>query len=70
MVLCARTPKKLTLKGEGCAEIGTLAPGEEFTGRFKVTTPDIPWRMYRIRFNAAGADVKGAKTRAKLKTHS
>jgi hypothetical protein len=70
MVLCARTPKKLTLKGTGCAEIGTLAAGAEFTAKFKVTTPDIPWRMYRIRFNAAGADVKGAKTRAKLKTHS
>lgn len=67
MVLCARTPKKLELLGDACAQIGDLAPGEEFKAQFTIAAPDIPKRTFRVRFNAAGADVKGAKTRAKLK---
>ena len=66
-VLCARVPRKLTLAGDGCAEIGDLAPGADFTIRFTVSAPDIPKRTFRVRFNAAAANVKGAKTRAKLK---
>ena len=66
-VLCARVPKNLTLAGDGCAEVGDLAPGEDFTIRFTVSAPDIPKRTFRVRFNAAAANAKGAKTRAKLK---